>query len=497
MALITTLADSEALLFEERYYPQSGKIVLTRMWPNVDAKEAPDLCESMSDEITNPVASGNTFTGTYQGQMSRAAGEDDRSVTVYQTMTAAGSDTFTMTYHSDCGHKVTETRYYDKTDAEVAALVTSTIYPATALVTRTIQVERNQDLSYNLTIIIRDATGLEKDGLTDAGALTVGENKLISAVREYGYNLPVATLQTLAASYATPTENVTHDFRITRKDDCSFDFEGTIRTFSAGDTTFATTGAEGVAVSTKHGVHTPEASLPVVASAKRKRVRLSVKTDDKDVAEYDVQTETVQETKDSDTVVDSTLFFGRNVTTLPDFSMDNAGAETEGTDTHRIRSANISGNDDATLNYSVTVEPLHAFAHNITPTTITKGRRYVQTGNNQDSASVPTAPTGDQLLSAQVTEGDNGKRDFFVLSQDISSTTDTITHRGGKMYVGNNAALLPTAIKTTTNQVRGIARATAEGKWSYQLWEDTPTELTLTATTSGSKGHTVSLTARR
>lgn len=90
MALQLTLTDSEARLrsFTGDKYAGGNYGTLVRFWTNIDATVAKTLINGINvlTPVSNPIADGKTYTGTFYGLKPVAEGETDRSVTIVQTL---------------------------------------------------------------------------------------------------------------------------------------------------------------------------------------------------------------------------------------------------------------------------------------------------------------------------------------------------------------------------------------------------------------------------
>jgi len=97
MALYTTLADAKARLIPGRIKnPTIAGDKINRRWEKIDATEADALMATVPSTVTDPVADGQTYTGTYAVGQQLAQAQGDRAVTITQELTLINTITSTI-----------------------------------------------------------------------------------------------------------------------------------------------------------------------------------------------------------------------------------------------------------------------------------------------------------------------------------------------------------------------------------------------------------------
>jgi len=447
---------------------------------------------------------------------------------------------------------------------------------------RRVTVQQRGDALYDAIITERSWANSGENSTADF-TVTVPIGTKITRQTDYGYNFSKTNLNAIKTSYDTtawngvgepPSVGITVDFRVTREDDCSFDYVATIVDSrvndapidSGTDVTNETFDGEGTPTSTEGEVHvveamahatpteiatalsefapaigqrlrielsanddetfgavisevqarSPEDSVEIdfeddggespvytgygtrvlvatghnveiadlttaiadlsIGSGARKSFDVNLRGNDDGGWDYTIVEREVQEVEGSATIGTRILYYGLNVEAI-------ASEVVSSLATAVPQSSSIAANNDGTINYSILTKPLLQASFSIDGST-DKGKRYVQEVIN--SALIPT-PTGERVLSASFSEGDNGNYNGTIVSEDIDATTDTISHRGGTIYLGTNADSLP--VTSAAKRVVGSLRFDDYGKATYQLEEDDPTD-TYDTVSSGSSAFT-------
>lgn len=110
MSLKTTAPEAEARLVRFYFDPQTSTIRLIRKWTDIDATVAKTVTAGLPASVSSPKADGQTYVGDFQVNQNIAEGQDDRSVTITQTLIKQGN-VISITYVENCDSHV-ELQYY-------------------------------------------------------------------------------------------------------------------------------------------------------------------------------------------------------------------------------------------------------------------------------------------------------------------------------------------------------------------------------------------------
>lgn len=181
MAHRTTIPEADAQLVEWKKNSSTQTITIIRKWPDVDATAADALVAAQPSSVTDPKADAQTYSGDYQALTNRARGDDDRSVTIIQTLTRtyhtgespAVAPALTITYYEDSQEQIERKLYFDLTLAQVNTLIEAQkpVEANTAGITWRPQLSGgSQEGAFDLTLEKRTARSLDTGwkALTDS-----------------------------------------------------------------------------------------------------------------------------------------------------------------------------------------------------------------------------------------------------------------------------------------------------------------------------------------
>lgn len=181
MAHRTTIPEADAQLVEWKKNSSTQTITIIRKWPDVDATAADTLVAAQPSSVTDPQADAQTYSGDYQALTNRARGDDDRSVTIIQTLTRtyhtgespAVAPALTITYYEDSQEQVERKLYFDLTLDQVNTLIEAQkpVEANTAGITWRPQLSGgSQEGAFDLTLEKRTARSLDTGwkALTDS-----------------------------------------------------------------------------------------------------------------------------------------------------------------------------------------------------------------------------------------------------------------------------------------------------------------------------------------
>ena len=254
---------------------QSGKVVLTRSFPRINPANAASImagsiCAAVT--ITNPYADDAQYPGEYLVKTTKSPMTANDGVDIIQELTLVGDADIDVYVGANPDHGSYEKYLFETTETAVETFLGAATFPDTtpstrpagwaalnpawstsqAGITKLVKITPNADGSVNLYAFYSSAANLAQSDLTNNTAtglniggsdqrLNVGSAATVADKREWGWNLPIAYLRLLAAQYApdgTPANNVNivRDFKVTRRDDRTFDFWGEIKTLTKRET---------------------------------------------------------------------------------------------------------------------------------------------------------------------------------------------------------------------------------------------------------------------
>ena len=172
-AHITGISEHEARLISWEKVEETGALVLIRKWDFVDSTAVDTIIAALpSGTVTDPLADGNTYTGTWNIMSTEIVdeprnGAGDRASAVIQTLSLTTADTLEIEYHVNCRYVEKKTFHFDLTQADMVALtdmndvvynedvppvITST---ATTGETKDVQILRRSNNLFDVIITIR------------------------------------------------------------------------------------------------------------------------------------------------------------------------------------------------------------------------------------------------------------------------------------------------------------------------------------------------------
>ena len=241
---------------------QSGKLTMKRSWPRIDPTQSKDLLTANANqkvtdgEVTDPMMDGVLYTGTWLARttISEMTGNDgDR---IEQELIKEGDQALNLKYGNDPLHVTYELWRVDASVTKIDDFMAQTGSEAVGVgtpidfkwdepelgITKIVKVDWNADRSANLHAIYSTANDLERIelftiGVGAPGKLTIQDNQVSTSERSWGWNIPVSALKTYSDYYNPTTQvvNTKNEFKISRRDEHTFDFEGVLTTFVTVD----------------------------------------------------------------------------------------------------------------------------------------------------------------------------------------------------------------------------------------------------------------------
>jgi len=344
----------------------------------------------------------------------------------------------------------TESRGFNINLDEIDAVVA--VYEAKKAAGTTVEfaVTRKNDCTFdyvaNVTVTGHIGKSLELDADTDYGldmslwsGLYASTNDDLPAASK----LPVGARERVSIDIV-PNQDETFSYKIVRTRVGATNESGTIQIGAAGT---------GITVASGKNASVSEfaAALSGFTSGARKSHDVSFTANDDKTIDYVIRESAVQEVSGSKVYDKNTTYYGRNADALP-------------TITDVLRSISVSGNEDGTLNYQITVEELFTAVGEVTDNDTGGNTNHVQYGINQDSVPVPT---GGKLRSVSVSQGDNGKTNYHLVSGDIFSGAGTYTDGNVTLWYGEAEDTIP---DVSAERIRSASVSFSDnGKLNYAI----------------------------
>jgi len=236
--------------------------------------------------------------------------------------------------------------------------------------TRRVNVDTRGDGFYDITIIEEKIEFDEEKHLFDIATFSGVNDSLDGASvtfrQAYGWNVPLSEFEHIKELYESPLVNQRSEFRVTRKDNCLFDFIALIeeREEQGFDLEIKQEDTEdpeneegiGIRVEGKNYAETlPGTEEAPLTSGRRERKSLDVEKNDFGSYRYRIITQKVAQRSGSteDLNPHRIIFFGSNVDELPDIIPEG------GADGDRVLvGGTISVSDDGALTYNLIVKDL-------------------------------------------------------------------------------------------------------------------------------------------
>ena len=256
--LATTTPESAARKVSFKLDNQSGKLTLVRSWPRLDPAYSKDLLTANVNQkvtdgvVVDPMVDGVTYTGSWLARSTIGTMTGNDGDRIVQTMIKEGDQSLNLKYGSDPIHVTYELWRVDVSVAKIGDFMAQINSEAVGVgtpidfkwdepelgITKAVKIDWNEDRSANLHAIYSTANNLERVELFTAGTgapgkLTVQDNYVSTTERGFGWNIPVSALKTYSDYYKPVVKvvNTKNEFRITRRDEHTFDFEGVLTTF--------------------------------------------------------------------------------------------------------------------------------------------------------------------------------------------------------------------------------------------------------------------------
>lgn len=253
--LRSTTPEADARIVGEVRFNQSGKLSLTRSWPRIDPSLVDDLLVSnantaiTADIVTDPKADGKTYSGDWLVLTTKKDMTENDGMRIVQELIKCGDQKLYTKTGTDPLHLTCEFKLWDASVTAIEAFLAdpnpfddASVDPkwetAENGITKVVRTESNADRSINLHAIYSTTANLGHIELFTAGTgapgkLSVQDTYSSKTERGYGWNIPVANLKTYSDYYspAVRAVNTKNDFKITRRDEHTFDFEGALQTF--------------------------------------------------------------------------------------------------------------------------------------------------------------------------------------------------------------------------------------------------------------------------
>lgn len=361
---------------------------------------------------------------------------------------------------------------------------------------RRISITERQDGLFNGLIEERTFSALSVSAPQYTITLPTGTK--ITRQTEYGYNWNNAQMSAVSnyvyLTYDNASTNAvgrTVDFRVTREDDCSFDWVAVITYQSEdilGDVTTGTAGVHSTAWSMRGATAAEVDALEAsIKSGTRTNVSVQISMRDDELADVQATKTVVQAgegTYDSGTNgVRSQLYYGGNA--------DEAATNALSAPRTSV-SPNIRVNDDGTVSYAVSMLTVQE----TTGSTSSAGTGVINEiyfGRNADAyPSVSSAPRVDVRQS--INPQDDGTYSYSISRTTVQETTGSVSSAGTgiiqELYYAANADSVPAVTSTRLKQVSQSIRPQDDGTYGYAISTTTVQENTNTWNV-GTKGATV------
>ena len=347
---------------------------------------------------------------------------------------------------------------------------------------RRVSITQRQDGLFNGVIEERTFSALSTTQAQFTITMPIGTK--ITRQTDYGYNWNSTQMSSssLMDSYNTnaAATGMSVDFRVTRQDDCSFDWVAVITKQTADILGTVDTGNAGVSVKgyAIRGANTNEIAEfeSSIKTGPRTNVTLDISMQENELTDIKALMRVVQANTysndtgaagvrnvylagvnvDGDDIPDvksaARTSVGTKITPLDDGTYAYGISKTvvKSTETSKaigdatvyagrnadsvlgtsligkvMKAASIVPGDDGTVNYGITVGDLHTGITNMSGTV--SNARHIQLGINQDS--LPSAAAAD-LMSASWTLGDNGKLIYSIISTDVDKVDTSVSDSG-------------------------------------------------------------------
>ena len=461
---------------------------------------------------------------------------------------AAGKDDYTMAsaLYINCDTTIQYAFLWGASKAESDAFIADYATPPTAGVSYEYQINHREDGFLDVTVLIRTAVPHADPTVPDFDIdLPVGTK--ITKTDARGYNINIEEIDAVTAYYESKKAvGVTVTFSVTRKNECLFDYIANVVTVDhIGQTLSLAADADyGLDIASWSGLYaSTNGDLPVGAVGvvgARERVSIDLQPNEDETFNYRINRTKVGETNDSKAIAIAgtgtgvTIAFGKNATVAnvstaisnftagarkrqdisitpnDDKTLDYVikessvqqvfnskaygrntvyyghNADVLPTVTDVLRSISVAGNDDGTISYLINSEEFFDLADDVTDPDGAGQLTHVQYGINQDA--VPD-PMGDKVRSVSVSEGDNGKVNYHIVSQDPFSGTGSVTDGNVTVYYGEDAAVKP----VVTGEVMRSASVSynEQGKLNYIITTiaEFTDEATISDTSTYNKRH--------
>lgn len=254
--LAITTPEESARIVGRVLFNQSGKLALTRSWPRIDPAVVADLLvtndnANITAEVVNdPKAEGKTYSGAWMVVSTKEDMTSNDGIRIIQELVKAGDQKLYTKAGTDPLHLTCEFNLWDASVEAVEAFLAdadpfsdASVDPKWATpevgITKFYKRDTNADRSINFYAVYATTANLSRTELftaipdTTPGKLTIQENYVSMSERAWGWNIPVASLKTFSDYYNPDPKvvNTKNEFKISRRDEHTFDFEGELTTF--------------------------------------------------------------------------------------------------------------------------------------------------------------------------------------------------------------------------------------------------------------------------
>ena len=333
--------------------------------------------------------------------------------------------------------------------------------------------------------------------------LPIGEK--ITRQQSYGYNLRKSEIDTTTFkevydnTAAAAAVGKTVELRITREDDCSFDYEAVVTSQSEDiqTTLEAEDGSsKGIREKSWSVLGATAAELTTlesgIACGIRKRVRVNVKARPDELSDADVTETEVRASIDqarattSDEGIAYNWRWGKNQDAAPLVTRAKR---------KRI-SGSISANDDTSVDHHLLEQTVVETADDDVTSVGAAGIAYTwRYGKNQDAAPAVTNAKR-KRISGSISANDDTTIDHHLLEQTVVETADADVEAVGSVGIaykwryGKNQDAAPAVVRGKRKRISGSISANDDATIDHHLLEQTvvATEGTVTATDGGTGG---------
>ena len=475
------------------------------------------LGEAISDEWRNEADTARrgctaSISGDGQGYinlvLTARTGEKDNLTTMWVPISC---DTYER-YHFAWGY--TKAELYDEVPAGTTFFAShdsaiGTTEDGEVIRSRRITVQQRGDALYDAIITERSWGG----GDTTADfTITLPVGTKITRQFDYGYNFAIAELNTAKTTYDTTIKAVgkSVDFRVTREDDCSFDWTATITTVTeidSGQKSKQPAGDAGVGNIIQTLNHATAAELDTALLAYTpaigKTLQLTVGVNDDETYSGTFREITAQtpEHTGAITIADPGLGVsvasGHNATAAEvTAAIGNFTAGARLSHTIDMRAA-----DDGGWDYFIRESTVNETAdQSVSDATAGIGYNF-RYGRNQDAAPAITAAKR-KRISGQVTANDDGTLNHALTEQTVQETAGADIETTGstgvsvKMRYGHNQDAEPAIVRDRLKRISGSIRANDDGTIDHGITEETIVESDKTIQ-AGSKGENTAVRVSR